>query len=191
MVLANYPGFYCTTPPQEATPYGVYWPALVPASVPEHKVVLSDGTIVDIPPTQAAGDTIAVAPDPTIKVPAAVDRGAATRRLPLGTIFGARSGDKGGNANVGIWARSDCGYAWLAAFLTVKSFKQLVPEAKDLVVRRFDFPNLRALNFVVVGLLGEGVSSSIRPDPQAKSLGEYLRSRVVDLPEELLADAPK
>ena len=63
MVLANYPGFYCTTPPQEATPYGVYWPALVPASVPEHKVVLSDGTIVDIPPTQAAGDTIAVVPD--------------------------------------------------------------------------------------------------------------------------------
>ena len=109
----------------------------------------------------------------------------------MGTIFGARSGDKGGNANVGIWVRSDCGYAWLAAFLTVKSFKQLVPEAKDLVVRRFDFPNLRALNFVVVGLLGEGVSSSIRPDPQAKSLGEYLRSRVVDLPEKLLADAPK
>jgi hypothetical protein len=191
MVLANYPGFYCTTPPQEATPYGVYWPALVPASAAEHTVVLADGTSVEIPPTQASVETISAAPDPTATVPGVGGFGAGTKCVPLGTIFGARSGDKGGNANVGVWARSDRAYAWLWAFLTVERFKELVPEAQDLVVRRFDFPNLRALNFVVVGLLGEGVSSSIRPDPQAKSLGEYLRSRLVELPERLLANAPK
>jgi hypothetical protein len=110
-----------------------------------------------------------------------------TRAAPLGTIFGARSGDKGGNANVGIWARDDLGYAWLASFLTVERFRELVPEAARLEVRRYELPNLRALNFVVVGLLGEGVAASTRFDPQAKSLGEYLRSRVVEMPEALLS----
>jgi hypothetical protein len=84
---------------------------------------------------------------------------------------------------VGIWARNDAAFAWLASFLTVETFHALVPDAAGLDVNRYEFPNLRALNFVVVGLLGEGVSSSTRFDAQAKSLGEYLRSRVVDLPE--------
>ncbi len=106
----------------------------------------------------------------------------ATVPLPLGTIIGARSGDKGGNANVGLWARSDEAWDWLDSFLSLDAFRRLLPEADDLKVRRYAFPNLRALNFVVVGLLGEGVASSTRPDPQAKGLGEYLRSRVVDLP---------
>lgn len=110
--------------------------------------------------------------------------------MPLGTIIGARSGDKGGNANVGLWARSDAGYAWLADYLTVERFKELVGEARDLEVRRYELPNLRALNFVVAGLLGEGVAASTRADPQAKSLGEYVRAKMVDLPEALLADAP-
>jgi hypothetical protein len=120
--------------------------------------------------------------------PAAVPAAGPTEHLPLGTIIGARSGDKGGNANVGLWARSDAGWAWLDAFLTVDRFRSLLPEADDLVVQRFGFPKLRAINFVVVGLLGEGVASSTRPDPQAKSLGEYLRSRLVDIPVSLLPD---
>jgi hypothetical protein len=109
-----------------------------------------------------------------------------TRRLPLGNVIGARSGDKGGNANVGLWARTDEAWAWLDGFLTIDEFRTLLPEAGQLGIRRVAFPNLRALNFVVVGLLGEGVASSTRPDPQAKGLGEYLRSRVVDLPVGLL-----
>jgi hypothetical protein len=111
--------------------------------------------------------------------------------VPLGTIIGARSGDKGGNANVGLWARSADAWTWLRSFLTIEQFRALLPEADDLEVRRFEFPNLSALNFVVVGLLGEGVASSTRPDPQAKGLGEYLRSRVVDIPVGLLAHQPE
>jgi hypothetical protein len=114
--------------------------------------------------------------------------GGPTRRVPLGTIIGARSGDKGGNANVGLWARDDRGWAWLDRYLTFDEFRALLPEAVDLEVRRYRFPNLRALNFVVVGLLGEGVASSTRPDPQAKGLGEYLRSRLVDIPVDLVPD---
>ena len=101
-------------------------------------------------------------------------------------MFGARSGDKGGNANVGVWARDERGYGFLAGFLTVERFRELIPETGRLPVERYEFPNLRAVNFVVVGLLGEGVSSSTRVDPQAKGLGEWLRARVVELPVELL-----
>jgi hypothetical protein len=111
---------------------------------------------------------------------------ARTRRVPLGTVAGARSGDKGGDANVGIWARTDAGYAWLAATLTAERLQQLLPETRDLAVERHDLPNVRALNFVVRGLLGAGVTASTRFDPQAKALGEWLRARYVDIPEALL-----
>jgi hypothetical protein len=101
-------------------------------------------------------------------------------------VCGARSGDKGGNANIGLWATDVRAYAWLAHTLTVERLRSLVPEAADLEVRRYELPNLRALNFVVVGILGEGVASSVRADPQAKGLGEYVRSRLVDIPASLL-----
>jgi hypothetical protein len=101
-------------------------------------------------------------------------------------VCAARSGDKGGNANVGLWTRDATGYAWLRTYLTVDRLRELLPEARDLEIRRFELPNLHALNFVIAGLLGEGVASSTRPDPQAKGLGEYLRSRLVDLPLVLL-----
>jgi hypothetical protein len=106
--------------------------------------------------------------------------------VPLGVVAGARSGDKGGNANVGFWARTDDGYAWLAAELTPDRIRGLLPEAAGLDIRVHALPNLRAVNVVLVGLLGEGVAASTRPDPQAKGLGEYLRSRLVDVPVELL-----
>jgi len=111
-----------------------------------------------------------------------------TREVPLGRLCGARSGDKGGNANVGVWVRRDEAYGWLLDFLSVERFRSLVAEARDLEVERYAFPNLRALNFVVRGLLGDGVAASLRPDPQAKSLGEYLRARLVPVPVALLED---
>lgn len=109
-----------------------------------------------------------------------------TRRVPLGTLFGARSGDKGGNANVGLWARTPQAYAWLAGWLTSGRFVELFPETAGLPVDRYLLPNLNAVNFVVRGLLGEGVASSTRPDSQAKSLGEFVRARAVDIPVALL-----
>jgi hypothetical protein len=56
----------------------------------------------------------------------------------------------------------------------------------DEAVLWFELPNLRALNFVVAGILGDGVASATRPNPQAKGLGEYLRSRLVDIPETII-----
>ena len=185
LALASYPGCYTTTPPGEAAPYGVYWPALVRADAVEQVVVLDGERLVVKSPTAAA-----TAPGPTPPAPPAPDPipplGGPTVRAPLGRAFGARSGDKGGNANVGVWARGPEGYAFLASFLTVERFRALLPEARGLQVRRYELPNLLALNFVVVGLLGEGVSSSTRIDPQAKGLGEWLRARIVDLPVALV-----
>ena len=115
--------------------------------------------------------------------------GGPTRDVPLGTICGARSGDKGGNANVGVWVRSSDEYRWLESFLSVERLRDLLPETRPLEIDRFELPNLLALNFVVKGLLGDGVAASLRSDPQAKSLGEYLRAKVVPIPAALLADS--
>ncbi len=186
MALANYPGFHMTGGPSSESSYGVYWPALVSVDAIDQVVVAHDGSRIQVPPVRPeASESVAPVVGPSVRAP-----GGRTTRVPLGAIVGARSGDKGGNANVGLWARSDAGYAWLADYLTVERFKELVGEARDLEVRRYQLPNLRALNFVVVGLLGEGVASSTRTDAQAKSLGEYVRAKLVDLPVALLADAP-
>ncbi|RBI98825.1 exopolyphosphatase, partial [Micromonospora provocatoris] len=106
---------------------------------------------------------------------------------PLGELVGARSGDKGGDANLGVWARTDATWPWLRDWLTVERLAELLPETAALTVERYELPNLRAVNFVIRGLLGQGVAASTRFDPQAKALGELLRSRVVDLPTEVPA----
>ena len=175
LALASIPGFFATSAPGPAQSFGVYWPALVPIDELDQVVVSSDGRRqrVDPPPPDAAADPIVPPPAPGVE-PAMLEAG-----QPLGRWFGARSGDKGGNANVGIWARDDAGYAWLATNLTADRLRALMPEARGLEVRRYELPNLRALNFVLVGYLGEGVASSTAFDPQAKGLGEYLRSRTI------------
>ncbi len=109
-----------------------------------------------------------------------------TTRAALGLLVGARSGDKGGDANLGVWARGDDAAQWLAGFLTVERLRELLPETAALPVERYPLPNLRAVNFVIRGLLGAGVAASTRFDPQAKALGEWLRSRLVDIPVALL-----
>ena len=178
LALANYPGFFATGGPSEAQSYGVYWPALVPADEVQELVVLHDGSTVRVAPPPRGVEV-----EPRHK---AHDEGggAATEAVgpahgeTLGAYFAARSGDKGGNANVGIWARDDAGFQWLRAHLTTAMVQRLLPEAAELDVRRYELPNIHALNFVIVGLLGEGVASSTAFDAQAKGLGEYLRSRV-------------
>jgi hypothetical protein len=182
MALASYPGFTMTGPPGRETQYGVYWPALVSARAVEERAVV-DGEPIPVAPAPAGG---AFTPPAPPRAPAVRPPSGPTRRAPLGAIFGARSGDKGGNANLGVWARTPEAFAWLEAFLDVERLRQLLPETRPLPVDRFAFPHLLALNFVVHGLLGQGVAASLRSDPQAKTLGEYLRARWVDLPAALL-----
>jgi hypothetical protein len=186
LALGGYAGFHTTTPPTPESAYGVYWPALIPATEVEHTVVLPDGSRQLIPPTEA--NSTYVGHEATY-VDYRVPGDTPTVRAPLGRVAAARSGDKGGNANVGVWTRDPAAFGWLREYLTADRVKQLIPEAAALPVHRYELPNLSALNFVLVGLLGDGVAASARPDPQAKGLGEYLRSRLVDIPASLLDDS--
>ena len=163
-----------------------------------------DGTRTVIPP---AARTLELGPVPSAALPEPCPPGR-TQRLPLGTIAGARSGDKGGSANIGVWVRAgtseatgkgnagaseatgnnaDDQWRWLAHTLTADRLRELLPETADLPVTRHVLANLRAVNFVIDGILGKGVAYQARFDPQAKGLGEWLRSRHIDIPEEFLA----
>ncbi|MGW6309809.1 acyclic terpene utilization AtuA family protein [Streptomyces niveus] len=185
LALGSYPGFHVTAPPGKGAPYGVFEAAYVDAAEAPHTAVLPDGTRVPVPTPVRTRPLEPVPPPP---LPEPLPAGP-TRRAPIGLVAGARSGDKGGDANVGVWVRTDEAWRWLAHELTVDLFRQLLPEAADLPVTRDILPNLRALNFTVHGLLGEGVAAQARFDPQAKALGEWLRSRHADIPEALIPEA--
>ncbi|WP_317159869.1 acyclic terpene utilization AtuA family protein [[Mycobacterium] appelbergii] len=182
LALASYPGFTATAPPGDGQVYGVFTPGYVDATEVPHVAVHADGSRTEIAP---ATDTLQLAPVDQPALPEPLASGP-TRRAALGVIAGARSGDKGGSANVGVWVRSDDQWAWLAHTLTVDKLRELLPETADLPITRHVLPNLRALNFVIEDILGQGVAYQARFDPQAKGLGEWLRSRHLDIPESLV-----
>ncbi|GAA2547841.1 MULTISPECIES: acyclic terpene utilization AtuA family protein [Streptomyces] len=182
LALASYPGFHVLAPPGKGSPYGVFEEAYVPQGDVDHVAVLHDGRRVPVSP---AHDTAVLEDVPESALPEPLPPGP-TRRVPLGLVAGARSGDKGGSANVGVWARTEDAWRWLAHELTAERFRELIPEAARLPVTRHVLPNLRAVNVVVEGILGEGAAARARFDPQAKALGEWLRSRHLDIPEVLL-----
>ena len=190
LALASYPGFTMTTPPQQPTPYGVYRPEYVERALVRHTVVHADGRREVVPdPTEfsVADPDAGRRPSP---FPAPAD--SVNRRAPLGTFVHARSGDKGGDANIGLWVVNDgdprrpARITWLAKLMSPRKVRELVPEAAELEVDVYVLPDLGGVNVVVHGLLGQGVAASTRFDPQAKGLGEWLRSRIVHIQEDLL-----
>jgi hypothetical protein len=187
LALASYPGFHAASPPGQGQVYGVFTPGYVDAAAVPHVAVHVDGRRTEIAP---AAETLELAPVPPFALPEPLPFGE-TRRVPLGVIAGARSGDKGGSANVGVWVRSGAHWRWLAHALTVDKLRELLPETADLPVTRHVLPNLRAVNFVIDGILGQGVAYQARFDPQAKGLGEWLRSRIIDIPVEFCTDIPE
>lgn len=197
VALASYPGFTMTAPPGRGTPYGIYRAGYVPQAEVPHVVVHADGSRTEIAPPEVTADLDTSSAGIGDRV--ARDAGAAYRdpgesgiTAPFGRLVHARSGDKGGNANVGVWIpaahpQREKAYAWLEGFLTDDRVRELLPEAADLEIDIHPLPNLSGINVILHGLLGEGVASSTRFDPQAKALGEWLRARIVTIPEELLA----
>ena len=191
LALASIPGFFGLKTGGVGKPFGVHTSGLVARDlVPQHVVLLGgDRTVVD-------SDAVTVTPvavTPVAVTPVAVDIPASPSgevvRAPLGTLAGTRSGDKGGNANLGVFVRSAAAYAWLEGFLTVERLRRLIPETRDARIERFPLPNIWSINFVIHGILGEGVAASTRQDAQAKGLGEWLRARHVDIPESLLGES--
>lgn len=181
-VLGNIPGMFALGPPSGAQPFARYWPT----SIARHRITQS----------VAVGDRLFLVEetDPMPGAPLMVNLPAVgwpddrdTVSVPLGAVVGARSGDKGGSANLGLYARTEAGFRWLAEFLSIHQLRLIVPELEQLEVDRYELPNLWAVNFVIHGLMGDGVSSSLRLDPQAKGLGEYVRAKVVDVPVALVS----
>lgn len=194
IALGSVPGLFFASPPAEASVYGRFRPERVPQSAPTHRVHLPDGTELTIPPPSdhrdlepTPGDEHSPARVATSAEAIATDSRAATDAvaLPLGRLFGARSGDKGGTANIGLWARTETTWAWLRSELTVDRLRELMPEFEDCAIDRVELPNLRAINFVIHGALGEGVAYGARFDSQAKGLGEWLRSRTITVPADV------
>lgn len=181
LALASYPGCTFTSMPGNASPYGVFSPGYVDAALVPHVAVLADGTRVDI---EQATDTRELADVVEPVLPQPLPDGP-TELLPLGTIAAGRSGDKGGNANIGVWVRTDEQWRWLANAITVDTIRELLPETENLAITRTVLPRLRAVNFVIEGILGQGVAYQARFDPQAKGLAEWLRSRHVAIPTAL------
>ncbi len=183
LALATIPGFFGVGGgPGEGSPFGVYVPASIPSELVTQEVVILGGDSRQISSVIPRADVaVKPTPGPTARAP-----GGPTRRAPLGAVFGSRSGDKGGNANLGVFARSDEAFAWLDRFLTEQKLRELLPEVAEMPIDRHRLASLRSINFLIHGLLEEGVAASTRQDGQAKSLGEWLRARYVDMPEALL-----
>ncbi|MDA8196707.1 MAG: DUF1446 domain-containing protein [Actinomycetota bacterium] len=193
LALSNYAGFHATTPPTPATRFDRYIPALINrqlttetmsfiGSVNVSETIghpLDFSTISDLMDLEAEEGSVKVGFEGGVD-----DNDFVT--APLGSIVGARSGDKGGDCNIGLFTKSRESYDWLANFLTVERFSKLFPDFGNFKIERHRLDNIFALNFVIHGLLGEGVSSSNRSDPQAKGAGEYVRSRLVAIPSMLL-----
>jgi hypothetical protein len=189
--LSSYPGTFFTSAPTGAQGVARYWPTTVGRNAASARIECDGQLLVPSPdgapsPAEPAAAAAASAgPDRTASAATTARDGLA--RVPLGVLVGARSGDKGGAANVGLWADEDAVAAWLLEEFTTEVFKALLPEAEPFEVDRHPLSNLRAVNFVVHGILGWGVASNLRLDTQAKGLAELLRSRPVDVPAALLA----
>jgi hypothetical protein len=182
LALCTVPGLAMTAPPDKGRPVIQHWPALVSMDKVPQKVVIGDDCF-EIAPVRFE-QTGAVPETMAGRIPAVP--GGETVAAPLGRVFAARSGDKGGNANLGIWGKTAESYAFLQDFLTVERLKALLPDMAGYDIERYELPNLFALNFYIKGVLGDGVSASLRMDPQAKTLGEYLRTKIVDIPKSLI-----
>lgn len=192
IALANIPGFGPMNPIGNGESFLVYWPTLVASQYITERVYIDD-QVIEVTPT----NQLKLAPVNHQVVPAAIAAAPSTTSpddmvsIPFGRLFGTRSGDKGGCANVGVWATSTEAYGFLQKFLTVERLKTLMPETAELEVIRYDLANIHSLNFFIKGILGEGVASSVRMDPQAKSMGEYLRAKTIEVPASLIKHLAK
>jgi hypothetical protein len=182
LALANIPGFTATAPPTKGVPAIVHWPALVSnAHIQQHVFVDGQESVVASFVQEEALDAEPVQTGP---MPAVPDGESVS--VPFGKLFATRSGDKGGNANLGVWAKTPHAFVFLREFLSVERLKTLLKDMAVFEIERYELPNLLALNFYIKGLLGDGVAASLRSDPQAKTLGEYLRAKMIDVPKVLV-----
>ena len=185
LALANIPGFFAQTSPKSSGPVIVYWPALINSKYIKERVHV-DGKEIEIIPTSQLGlEEIYYQREPI-----EIDdiKSSSHSEIFFGDLFGTRSGDKGGCANLGVWAKNNTTFSFLYNFLTIEKIKELMPDLSKYEIERFELPNINSLNFYIHDILQDGVSSNNRKDSQAKSLGEYLRAKKILVPNEILGE---
>ena len=185
LALANIPGFFAQGGVKSSGPVIIYWPALVDSRHIKEKVHIDGEEIEVIPTSQLELEEIYYQKEPIkIKKIKKEDE----KEIYFGEIYGTRSGDKGGCANLGVWAKNADSFAFLHDFLTVKKLKELLPDLNQYKIERFELANINSLNFYIHDILQDGVSSNDKKDGQAKSLGEYLRAKKVKVPQSIIGD---
>ena len=183
--LANYPGFFSAGTGKKPGPVISYWPALIDSKHIKEYVHV-DGKTLEIEPTsQLQFEENYYQKQPVTIEPAPQGE---MDEISFGRLFGARSGDKGGCANIGVWAKTDLAFSFLYNFLSVEKIKELMPDLDKFSIDRYELPNINSLNFYIHGILEDGVSSNNRMDGQAKSLGEYLRSKTISVPKIIIEE---
>jgi hypothetical protein len=209
--MQHYSGFHSTSDHRTALPkpYISYYPAIYPQSSLDTSVNMIESTGSS---EAVKVDTIQTTPPPKFEdlskrqsyetaSPINLSSLGPTTQTRLGDIVLARSGDKGGNANIGFFIPTDLPSAyppssplyaeswdWLRTYLTIPRLKDMFGESwsDKFHVERVEFPHIFAVHFVVYGVLGRGVSGSSRLDSFAKGMGDWLRDVVVEVPVKLL-----
>jgi hypothetical protein len=183
LALANIPGFFAQGGVKSSGPVIVYWPALIDSKHIKEVVHINDQEIEIIPTSQMDFEDIYYQKEP-IEIEEVEMKDEET--INFGDIYGTRSGDKGGCANLGVWAKNSKSFAFLIRYLSVDKLKELLPDLRDFSIDRYELANINSLNFYIHDILQDGVSSNNRKDGQAKSLGEYLRAKEIKVPKNLL-----
>jgi hypothetical protein len=176
-------------------PFLAYYPAIVKQEELNEEINFIDGPdsiksfptghpskYKDLPPRQSYNHTPSSEEKPLLDSP--------TRSIRLGDIALARSGDKGANLNFGLFVTEEDHWTWLRSYMSRERVRDMLAEDDDwdesFLVERVEFPHIRAVHFVIYGILGRGVSSSSRLDGFGKGFADYLRDKFVDAPVAIL-----
>ena len=185
LALSNIPGFFAQGGVKSSGPVIKYWPALINSKYIKEIVHIDGKNIEVIPTSQLSLEDIYYQKEP-IKIEKIDIKD--EKEIYFGEIFGTRSGDKGGCANLGVWAKNSQTFSFLYNFLTIDRLKDLLPDLREFKIERYELSNIKSLNFYIYDILQDGVSSNDRKDGQAKSLGEYLRAKKIKVPQSIIGD---
>jgi hypothetical protein len=182
LYLSSVPGYHLDTGARRVSePWArtEFWPAVLPVALIDEAAVLADGRRLPAP-RPPTGPLVAQPPSHDAPHVALALPASATAGRRLGDLAHARCGDKGGNSNLGVWARDPADWPWLRSFLSTERLRALLPEAAGLAIVRHELPHLHAVHFVIKGLLGRGGSSNLRADQAGKAVGEAVLAKTLD-----------
>jgi hypothetical protein len=186
--MAHFAGMHSSLDFRNALPrpFLGYFPAVIPQSILDEGVTMLEPgghrRIAIGPPGKIQAVTARESYD--TPNPVTLSSFGPTVTQPLGDLVLARSGDKGGNVNIGLFVQTSEQWEWLRSFLSQDRMRQLMgKDWKDwYFMERVEMPNIFAVHFVIYGPLGRGVSSSALLDSLGKGFAEYIRAVHVPIP---------